>query len=210
MLQQSGVFVDMCKSVKCRLYAFDCKVDEAEGTACMVLDSVHRIMLAHLSLFPCINVKYRRDDRRYVVRTEASEGIMRHNAMLVEYDRMASFYGISDIAPLKEAIDGMHKNANVCFHKIVKQGNVFVAIFNASSDELRLNTGNINGLGTVSTAWIELHPDTKEMRICASLHPMRSRNQKRKRRGPGAEDDDENEDNGGEVDSKKQRRIVVI
>ncbi len=181
--KNAAIFADMCRSVQKRMFAFDYSVDEQNGTAELILDSVHRIKLAHLSLFPSVQVTYRQDDRRYVLQTHASAAAMRHNAMLVEYARMADFYGISDITSLKGVIEAVHSNASVCFHKVVKQGDVFIAVFTVpkTSHEMRLNTGVINDIDNISSSWIELHPDSKELRLCVSLIPESVPRRKRKR-----------------------------
>ena len=168
------VFADLCESVQRRMFAFEYSIDEENGTAQIILDSVHRIKLSNLSLFPCVGVTYRQDDRRYVLQTEGSAGAIRHNAMLVEYARMAEFYNIVDISQLKYVIESVHRNASVCFHKIVKQGDLFIAVFTVptASCQMKLNTGVLNDIEHVSSSWIELHPDTKELRLCVSLIPQ--------------------------------------
>lgn len=212
-MSTNSVFCDMCKSVQEKLHAFECNIDEEAGTAQMVLDSVHRINLKHLSLFPSLSVRYRQDDRRYVLQTEVSEGTMQHNAMLVEYDRMASFYEIDDIGPLKRVIETVHENASARFHKMVRQGDVFIAVFvvnKSSSNEICFNARTLDNIANVSSAWIELHPDTSELRLCISLtpcsllRPPRPKNNKRAR-------DAENGDAAALLDSedphKRRRRV---
>ena len=54
--KNTEVFADLCVSVKNRLFAFDCSLDEESGTARLTLDSVHRIRLGHLALFPSVTV----------------------------------------------------------------------------------------------------------------------------------------------------------
>lgn len=186
------VFVDLCESVQRRMFAFGYSIDEERGTAQIILDSVHRIKLSHLSLFPSVEVTYRQDDRRYVLQTEGSAGAIRHNAMLVEYERMAEFYNITDMSQLKYVIENVHRNASVCFHKIVKQVDLFIAVFTVpkGSHKMRLNTGVLNDIEHVSSLWIELHPDTKDLRLCVSLIPHTLHRRKRMR------DDEQQLDSG--------------
>jgi len=190
--KSAAVFADLCNSVQRRMFAFEYSVDDETGTAKLVLDSVHRIKLGHLSLFPSVKVTYRQDDRRYVVETHASAFGTRHNAMLVEYDRMSAFYEITDMTQLKNVIESVHKNASVCFHKIVKQGDVFIAVFSVprALQEMRLNTGILNDIDNISSSWIELHPDTKDLRLCVSLipHSVPRRNRTRDDTQSGCED----------------------
>lgn len=165
------------------MFAFEYSINEESGTAQLILDSVHRIKLSHLSLFPSVEVTYRQDDRRYVLQTEGSAGAIPHNAMLVEYARMSEFYNIADMSQLKYVIENVHRNASVCFHKIVKQGDLFIAVFTVpkASRQMRLNTGVLNDIEHVSSSWIELHPDTKELRLCVSLIPQTLHRRKRMR-----------------------------
>jgi hypothetical protein len=104
---------------------------------------------------------------------------------------MSQFYEISDVAQLKEVIETVHTNASACFHKIVKQADVFIAVFTVpkATHEMRLNTGVLNDVDNISSSWIELHPDTKEMRLCVSLIPQSVPLRKRMRCStPGSED----------------------
>ena len=195
-------------SVQRRMFAFEYSVDDETGTARLVLDSVHRIKLGHLSLFPSVKVTYRQDDRRYVVETHASAFAMRHNAMLVEYDRMSDFYGITDMTQLKNVIETVHKNASVCFHKIVKQGDTFIAVFSAvpkALREIRLNTGTLNDIDNISSSWIELHPDTKDLRLCVSLIPQSVPRRKRAR-----DDDDTQSDCEDHQPLRRRARVPTV
>lgn len=190
--KNAAVFADLCNSVQKRMFAFEYSVDDETGTAELVLDSVHRVKLGHLSLFPSVKVTYRQDDRRYVVETHASAFAMRHNAMLVEYDRMSKFYEISDMTQLKHVIETVHKNASVCFHKIVKQGDNFIAMFSVPTalHEMRLNTGILNDIDNISSSWIELHPDTRDLRLCVSLISQSVPRRKRTRDDTGSDCED--------------------
>ena len=201
----ADIFTDLCNSVHRRMFAFECKVDEESGTAELILDSVHRIKLGHLALFPSVTVTYRRDDRRYVLQTEASQGSIRHNAMLVEYERMSEFYNISDMSQLRNVIETVHRNATVCFHKIVRQGNLFIAVFTVpkAHNSIRLNTGALSNLENVSSSWIELHPDNNELRLCVSLIPQEIPRRKRTRDDRSSD----SEDHQQEADEDHTRRV---
>ena len=210
--KNADVFADMCYSVQRRMFAFEYTINDEDGTAQLILDSVHRIKIGHLSLFPSVCVTYRQDDRRYVLQTDGGAIAMRHNAMLVEYDRMASFYDISDMSQLKEVIESVHRNATVCFHKIVKQGNVFIAVFTAlnAAQEMRLNTGVLNDIASISSSWIELHPDTKELRLCVSLVPHSVPRHKRKRDDDDDDGDDGHDSQGCEDHGPQRQRARLL